>query len=374
MNQTISGWLTQLIPLQQISQISRQILPAFVLIAVMLLAIGYVIGIAGSEEWVAPSTSIIVLFVSIAAAPWFVTIAQQIVNGLVGDIAGVDPQLNWLIVNQPGQDALQMNFSQPFHVIGQYVAGKPGVPPAASIFELAKWADYLSRVIVIGITGIVAAITVFIMEVMLILQVLIMIFSGPLLPIFIACLSIPATRGAGQNFIKFTLGVMSWPIGWAIGHVGTMAALQNLQAPSWNASLGQLVLSFIILAVICLWMIVVTVGAPSLIARSVVSGTNFAAGLVGEFASAAGQHAASGVQSGSKVSGALAGSSSGPAGAAMGASIGSMGGSAAAMPITSATQAAEGINGEQYSLPDSRSASVADAAIKTIKARSTART
>jgi hypothetical protein len=121
--------------------------------------------------------------------------------------------------------------------------------------------------------------------------------------------------------------------------------------------------------VVCLWMIVVTIGAPMLIARAVVSGTNFAAGLVGGFASAAGQHAASGVQSGSAVTGALAGSSMGPAGAALGESAGAMAGGAGAALITSATQAAEGINGEQAAIPNSRSAGIADAAIKGIKAR-----
>jgi hypothetical protein len=372
MNQTISGWLTQLVPLQQIAQITHQILPAFVLIAVMLLVIGYVIKIVGSEEVTAPTMSIIVLFVCIAGAPWVVTIAQALVNGLVGAIAGVDPQLNWLVVNNPGQGALSLNFSQPFSVIGQYVTGAPGPMPAGGIMDLSKWPDYIMRVIVIGITGIAAAITVAIMEIMLILQAVIMSFSTPLLPVFIACLAIPASKGTGQNFIKFTLGVMAWPVGWAIGHIGTMAALRNLHAPSWNAGLGELVLSLIILGVICLWMVIVTIGAPALIAHTVVSGTNFAAGLVGGFASATGQHAASGIQSGSAVAGALAGSSAGPAGAALGESVGSMAGGAGAALVTSATQAAEGINGETQAVPNSRSAGIADAAIAGIKARAKA--
>jgi hypothetical protein len=367
--QSITQWLTALIPLAQIVQISNQILPAFVLVAVMILAIGYVMGIIGSEEAMGPTVTQFVLLVSIAAAPWFITISQEIVNALVGAIAGANPNLNWLVVNNPGPGGLVMNFSQPFAVIGQYVAGKAGTVPDASLWELGKWADYLSRVIVIGITGIVAAISVAIMEVMLILQALIMAGSIPLLPIFIACLSIPASRGSGQNFIKFTIGVLCWPIGWAIGHVGTMAALKTLQAPSWNASLGVLVLSFITLAVICLWMIVVTIGAPALIARSVTSGTNFAAGLVGGFASSAGQHAANATQSGGAVAGALAGSAGGPAGAALGASIGGMAGGVAAAPIGSATEAAGGISGEHNAVPSSRSAGVADAAIAMIKKR-----
>lgn len=369
MNQTIQQWLNSLVPTAQIAHICNQVLPAFVLIAAMLLVIGYVISLSGSGEVTAPTTSIIVLFACVAAAPWFVTIAQELVNGLVGAIAGVDPQLNWLIVNNPGQGALAMNFTQPFSVIGQYVAGKTGATPSASLFELSKWADYLMRAIVIGITGLVAAITVALMQVMLIIQKLIMLGSGPLMPIFLACLSIPAARGSSQNFIKAVLGVMAWPVGWSLVHIGTMAALQNLQSPSWNASLGQLIVSFITLAIICLWMVVGTIGAPMLIARSVTHGTNFAAGLVGGYATALGAHAGNAARSGGAVAGALAGSSMGPAGAASGASFGAMAGNVGAAAIGSATQSVDGVNGGSHAIPSSRSAGVADAAIGIIKKR-----
>ena len=368
MNQTISGWLAQLVPLAQIAQICKQILPAFVLIAVMLLVIGYVIKLVGSEEVTAPTASTIVLFASIAAAPWLVTIAQSLVNGLVGAIASADPQLSWLVVNNPGQGAMSLNFSQPFSVIGQYVAGAPGPMPAGGLFELSKWPDYIMRVLVIGITGVVAAITVALMEIMLIIQAVIMSMSAPLLPIFIACLAIPAARGTGQNFIKFTLGIMAWPLGWAIGHIGTMAALQNLKAPSWNASLGQLVLSLIVLAVICTWMLVVTIGAPALIARTVVSGTNFAAGLAGGVAAVGLAGAASAARAGGGIAGAVAGSPAGPAGVATGAALGSQAGGVAAAGIGLVAQSVDGLDGGQ-TVPTAKSAGVADAAVAAIKKR-----
>jgi hypothetical protein len=368
-NTTIQGWLNALVPLAQIVKICNAILPAFVLVAIMLLAIGYVISLCGSDEVFAPSISLIVLFACIAAAPWLMSIAQSIANGLVGAVASVDPQLNWLVVNNPNNQSLALNFTQPYGVIGQYVAGATGPAPAASLFEIGKWPDYIMRAITVAITGGVACVTVFIMQVMLVLQKLIIVGSGPLMPIFIACLSIPAARGSAQNFIKAVLGTMCWPVGWALAHVGTMAALQNLQAPSWNASLGQLILSFITLAVICLWMVVGTIGAPALIAWSVTHGTNFAAGLVGTYASAAGQHASSAVKSGATVAGALAGSSMGPAGAVTGASIGAMAGNVASAPIASATQSAEGVNGSRHPIPSSRSAAAADLALKAIKAR-----
>ena len=114
-----------------------------------------------------------------------------------------------------------------------------------------------------------------------------------------------------------------------------------------------------------------------MIAKMVTSGTNFAQSIVGAFASAAGQHAARGLQAGGSVTGALVGgSTAGPGGAAAGASLGGAAGGALALPITSATESAEGVNEGRRefegrrAIPSSRSAKVADAAIGLIKVRS----
>jgi hypothetical protein len=203
----------------------------------------------------------------------------------------------------------------------------------------------------------------------LILQKLILVCGRPLLPIFIASLSLRAAQGSSQNFLKAVVGVTCWPIGWAIVHVGTMAALGFLKTPSWNAGLGELILTGIVLGIICLWMAVGTIGAPFWIARTVTRGTNFASDMIGNFASAAGQHAARGVERGGAVAGAVAGSLGGPSGAAVGASLGSGVGSTAGSLVTSATQSAEGVNGGRYAIPSSRSAGIADMAISGIKSR-----
>jgi len=371
MNMTISQWLNALVPMLKIVGIVDVVLPAFIAVAFMILVIGYYIGILGSESVFAPSTRLIVLFVCIAGAPWMQSIGQDIANRLVGVIADADPGLNWLVVNNPYSDSLALNFEKPFGIIGKYVAGKIGDNPQISVWELNKWADYIMRSIFIMLTGLVACFTVFVMQAMLVIQKLIMVFSKLLMPIWIACLSLPAAQGSAQNFLKSVFGVMCWPAGWAIVHVGTMAGLQALQPPSFNAQLGELLLSFASLTVVCLWPVVGTIGAPVLIAKMVTSGTNFASGMVGAFSSTAGQHAARGIQAGGSVTGALfGGAMGGPAGAAAGAARGGKVGSALALPITSATESAEGVNEGRRAIPSSRSAKAADAAIGLIKARS----
>jgi hypothetical protein len=225
-NQSISQFLTQLIPISQIVSIMSAIYPAFIGLAFVILCIGFIMKLTGSEDVLGPTSSVMILMACVGISPWLLTLVQQAANGLVGVIGAANPSMNWLVVNNPNSASLALDYSHPFQVIGQYVAGKTGAPPAAGLVpDLGAWADYLTRVIIIAITGIVAAFTVFVMMIMLILQKLILLFSGVLLPVFIACLSIPATRGSAQNFLKSLVGVACWPVGWAIINVGTQAAL-----------------------------------------------------------------------------------------------------------------------------------------------------
>jgi hypothetical protein len=369
MNQTISQWLNALIPMNQIVGIMNVLLPAFVAIAVLILICGYYFSLMSKEDVFAPTLEQITLFACIALSPLIMSIAQDIANSLVMTIGGAVPGLNWLIVNNPQDDALSMNFDRPFQIIGQYVSGKVGAAPTVSIWELNKWADYVIRAAIIFGTGLVAALTVFIMQMMLILQKLIIVFSKPLMPIFIACLALPAAKGSAQNFLKNVAGVLCWPVGWAIVHIGTMAAFNALQPPSWHASFGELLLSLLALSIACLVPVLGTIGAPFMIARMVTSGTNFAHSMMGGLGSAAGQHAANLAGSAGAVGGALAGAYAGPAGAMAGATLGGKAGGAAASLISSASQSVSGINGGQQPVPSSRSAKIADAAIGLIKRR-----
>ena len=367
MNQSIQQWLNELVPIPAIVQLCNQVLPAFVLVAAMIVVIGFIMSLVGSETVMAPTIQIIVIFACMATAPWMMTIAESLANGLVGAIAGLVPNMNWLPVANPGPNSLALDFTTPFATIGKYVGGSFATPNAQA-WEIGKWTDYIFRGVVIAITGAVAVVTVFIMESLLLLQKVILAFSGPLLPIFIASLSIPAMRGAAQNFIKAVLGVMVWPAGWAIAFIGAQAALQHLTPPSWNAPLFQLVLSFMALAIVCGYMVVSTILAPVLIARSLTHGTNFAAGLVGGVSAAGLAGAASSARAGGAIAGAVAGSPAGPSGVATGAAIGSQAGGAAAGAIGLVAQSVDGLDGGS-AVPSAKSAGIADAAVAAIRKR-----
>ena len=370
---TIQQWLNTILPIPQIVDIVGRVLPAFVFVAVMLLLIGYCIKLVGSETVFAPSVSLIVLFVCMAGAPWMVAIGQRIANGIVSVVGDAVPGMAWLTVgNNPAESSLAMDFTQPFAILAQYVGGKlTDNAPSAMPWDMYKWPDYIMRVVFILLTGLVACSTVFIMQVMLIIQKLILVASKLLVPVWIGALNLPVTNGSAKTFLKFVAGVMCWPVGWAFVHIGTMVAFQKLQPPSMNASLGELVLAFTALCFACLWPIVGTVGAPFLIAKMVTSGSSFAHDIIANFASVAGQHAQRGVQSGARVTGVLVGAGLGGApGAALGASLGAGAGETMSLPLSSVTQSAEGLREGRQPVSTSRSRGAADAAIGFIKTRS----
>ena len=371
MNTTIQQWLNTLVPLPQILGIVQSVLPAFVLVAIMILVMGYYMKLIGSETVLGPSSTLIVLLAAIAGSPWLFSLAGQIADGLVGAVAAADPALSWIVVNKPNDSSLAMDFSKPFGIIAQYVGAKLQPAQGTMPWELNKWADYIMRVVFILLTGLVACVTVFIMEAMLVIQKLILVGSKLLVPVWIAALSLPAAKGSAQTFLKSVVGVMCWPVGWALVHVGTMAAFQALQPPSLNASLGELVLAFSTLAIACLWPVVGTIGAPFLIARMVTSGTNFAADMIGSFASVAGQHTSRGIQTAAPVAGALMGLGlAGAAGSGVGATLGEAASKALSYPVAAATQSAEAATEGRQPISSSRSRGAADAAIGFIKGRS----
>ena len=96
---------------------------------------------------------------------------------------------------------LSMDFSKPFGIISQYIGWQDWHDSMVPVWELNKWADYLTRALFIFADRlVVACITVFIMQAMLIIQKLILVFSKLLVPIFIACLSLPVSARIRTEF------------------------------------------------------------------------------------------------------------------------------------------------------------------------------
>jgi hypothetical protein len=290
--------------------------------------------------------------------------ARQIANQLVLGIGNVFPaQLNWLVVNNGGMAT--MDYTKPFKTIGAFIGGSFTQTPNNPI-DWGAWSQYIVRCGMITFCGVVATVTVFIMEGLLLIQQAIVAISGPLVPMFVGCLMLPVAHGTAVSFFRNVAGVLMWPVGWAIGHIATVSMLMNLRPPNWAAGLEEIIAAGFALGLVCLCMLAVTTMAPGLIYLTVTKGANFAQHLVGGFASALGQHAGRGAQGAGAVGGALAGAMGGPAGALAGAQIGANIGGAMAMPINAMTGAAEMMNGGRHVISSSKSRALADAAVKQI--------
>jgi hypothetical protein len=367
-NQSIQHWLEQLIPISKLVQLTNAAALPFILIAWLIVVIGFHLT-AGThhDNMVHPIFRAAGLILAIACVPFFLALLQGLASGLVAAIVSVDPDLAWIPVQNPSDASLALDFTKPYAVLGQFIWLRmtQGVS-AGSLLDLSKWTEYIMRGLLLLTAAAMAALTVFVMQVMLVLQKLILVSSKLIAPLFIASLGIPAAQGAAQNFLKTLIAVACWPVGWVLVHLGTMAALRNLHTPNPNATLFELFTALLPLFIVCLWMFVGTVGIPLLIGRAVTSGSNFAADMLGRAGATLGYHGANAVRSSGTAAGAVIGSAvAGPAGTAIGATVGGAMGNTLASPIGGATEATHGVGDfANRALPSSRSAAAADAVVK----------
>lgn len=141
-----------------------------------------------------------------------------------------------------------------------------------------------------------------------------------ILPVFIAGLMTQSFRSQSITFIFGLIGMLCWPLGWSLGHIGTTAlyesileivngciitdsgaahkiveVLSEIENPwcyigitaGWlaTASIGSLLWLMVLFLSIVVWVIIVTLSAPFLMQKCISCGAQFFNGL----ASGAGQ-------------------------------------------------------------------------------------
>lgn len=141
------------------------------------------------------------------------------------------------------------------------------------------------------------------------------------LPVFIAMMATETMRGTGHTFVLGLLGIVFWPLGWGLGHIGTVAigtwfstmiaTLLGYQRDGTSLSDGvifdwimngdalglplmspqsQCCLILVAVAgafVLGIWVLLVTFSAPFVIARSLRSGSGMFSELTGGTAKSA---------------------------------------------------------------------------------------
>ena len=120
----------------------------------------------------------------------------------------------------------------------------------------------------------------------------VILYTGyALSPLLIGFMAIPALRSIGSRYLMHMVGILLWPLGWAVAAIITQGILDFMTDPSFKfidptsslyslqASLGVLVLAF--------WLVFSTVAAPTIIQRvlsdGALAGGQLLAGAFGSF-------------------------------------------------------------------------------------------
>jgi hypothetical protein len=185
-------------------------------------------------------------------------------------------------------------------------------------------------------------------------------FGVALLPLFLPMFLLNATRGIAIRYILGIIGVLLWPLGWAVANLMTEGLLDNAAdrtlfefgGIAGQASFGPQMIIFMVVA--SLWLVFSTIAAPVILARVVTTGLQIGAALLGGFMGAAGAGLSGAVggtmATGGKGAAGLGGMAGGGAAGIMGGSMGggasmAIGAGLAAMSAAGAGKGGDGDSG-----------------------------
>jgi hypothetical protein len=190
-----------------------------------------------------------------------------------------------------------------------------------------------------------------VMYVFLSIRFLLVHLESIVLPAFVAMLATDSLRGTGHNFVLGIVGIIFWPLGWALGHVGTLALATwfnslvgttlhvpgapqpgaiydmivngpgpGLPVPTPQALAVAVGITFVGALIIGIYVLIVTFSAPFIIAKALRSGSGMFGELMGGTAKgiAALGAAAAGLAALAMTGGATAAAGAGGAAAAAG--------------------------------------------------------
>lgn len=82
--------------------------------------------------------------------------------------------------------------------------------------------------VVAGLVSLVLMLASFIIAIMSAIRYFLLVTMSIMLPVFLAGLLSESWRSAARNFILQFIGVLSWPVGWSLGNLGTLMGFRIL--------------------------------------------------------------------------------------------------------------------------------------------------
>ncbi len=208
------------------------------------------------------------------------------------------------------------------------------------------------RAIMAGALLLLGYITKGIVLLFLVLQKILLTFAYALSPIFVGFFALRSTRSIAVNYVMTTVGLISWPLGFALSACGTYGLVQffgNLGFFSVAGNVLTLNEAFFALLIIAVWLLVSTIISPVIISKVMATGAQAGSALLSGVANTVAAATGAAVTTGATLAGgaALAGAGgaaaaggSAPAASGAGTSSGSTGGGSAG--ISAALRTATG--------------------------------
>ncbi len=141
---------------------------------------------------------------------------------------------------------------------------------------MAQIHNFTTDLIISAILWLVGCVASFLMWWAYLIQKIILNLGYALSPILIGFMAIPALRQIGTRYLLNLVGVLLWPLGWAVAALITQGVLDFMTDPSFEyfdptSTLPDLQKT-IGVAIVGFWIIFSTIAAPLIIQRVIASG------------------------------------------------------------------------------------------------------
>ena len=175
------------------------------------------------------------------------------------------------------------------------------------------------RAIMAGALLLLGYITKGIVLLFLVLQKILLTFAYALSPVFVGFFALRSTRGIAVNYLMTTVGLVSWPLGFALSACGTYGLVQFFGNAGFFSVAGNLLMlneAFFALLIIAVWLLVSTVISPVIISKVMATGAQAGSALLSGVANTLAAATGAAVTTGASLAGGAAMAGAGGAGQA----------------------------------------------------------
>jgi len=192
------------------------------------------------------------------------------------------------IINTTNTEVIQADPSKVFEEYNAALAAKKSTGTQTSWSDkLFHFGATLFEAIVSGLLWLFGLLASAILFYAYIVQKMILYLGYSLSPIFIGFMAIRSLSHIGHRYILGLVGVMAWPLGWAVASIVSQGLLtfmtdqSFLQGSSVSGAVNYGLQNFIGVALLGVWIIFSTIAAPLIIQRALVNGYQAGEALLG---------------------------------------------------------------------------------------------